>query len=206
MTEQKKSNHESGQQKKPIALAVVLVLLVISLIFVIMYASKSIGYQQEIQVATGKEIVEHFKALDKELAYADQSVAHLIARADSWNEDTAVVSLHAGYVIEDINMSLAALLSIGEEIDAARFKGLTEEEWTSWTAKQYDLLQQLSTSDALAAEQTEDLKQLQNNIQQLQSIVQQFNFKLEGNRNAMIRLAAGFDWTDIAQQLQEVVQ
>src|SRR5690606_30436041 len=163
VTEQKKSNHESGQQKKPIALAVVLVLLVISLIFVIMYASKSIGYQQEIQVATGKEIVEHFKALDKELAYADQSVEHLIARADSWNEDTAVVSLHAGYVIEDINLSLAALLSIGEEIDAARFKGLTEEEWTSWTAKQYDLLQQLSTSDAIAAGQTEDLKQLQTN-------------------------------------------
>src|SRR5690606_28208791 len=159
VTEQKKSNHESGQQKKPIALAVVLVLLVISLIFVIMYASKSIGYQQEIQVATGKEIVEHFKALDKELAYADQSAAHLIARSDSWNEDTAEISLHASYILEDINESLAALLSIGKEIDAARFEGVTEDEWTSWTAKQYDFLQLLSTSEAITAEQTEELKQ-----------------------------------------------
>lgn len=206
MTEQIKSIHEYEQRKKPIALAIVLVLLVISLIFVVLYASKSIGYQQEIQVATGTEIVESFKALDKKLAYADQSTEQLIARSDRWNEEAAVISLHASYVVEDINDSLVSLFTTGKKVDASIFGEQTDMEWTSWTSEQFELLQQLSTSSNISAEQSEKLKLMQTNIQQLHQIVQQFNFKLEGNRNAMIRLSAGFDWVDLAKQLHKAVR
>jgi len=206
VTEQIKSIHEYEQRKKPIALAIVLVLLVISLIFVVLYASKSIGYQQEIQVATGTEIVESFKALDKKLAYADQSTEQLIARSDRWNEEAAVISLHASYVVEDINDSLVSLFTTGKKVDASIFGEQTDMEWTSWTSEQFELLQQLSTSSNISAEQSEKLKLMQTNIQQLHQIVQQFNFKLEGNRNAMIRLSAGFDWVDLAKQLHKAVR
>lgn len=205
MAEQIKSIHESEQRKKPIALAVVLVLLVISLMFVVMYASKSIGYQQELQVATGDSIVEHFKKLDKKLTYADQGIAQLKAGSAGWNEDKAAISLQASYVIEDINENLTALFTIGRTIDAAYFGEQADADWTSWTAKQYELLQQLSTSSSISAEQTEELTLMQQSIQQLQTIVQQFNFKLEDNKNAMIRLSAGFDWVELAEQLHAAV-
>jgi len=203
VTEQIQSMRESEQRKKPIALAIVLVLLVVSLIFVVLYASKSIGYKQDIQVSTGTTIVEQFKLLDKKLAYANESATQLIARSDSWNEETAVVSLHASYLLEDINESLTTLFTIGRTIEPTHFAEHAGAEWTGWTAKQYELLQQLSTSESLSAVQTDDLKQMQTSIQQLQSIVQQFNFKLEGNRNAMIRLSSGFDWVEIAEQLED---
>jgi len=206
VTEQVKGKLEPEQGKKPIALAVVLVMLVASLIFVVLFASKSIGYQQEIQIATGKEIVEHFKGLDKKLGYADLSIAALSTRAGSWNEDAALLSLQASYLLEDIDYHLAELFRIGAAIDNEAFANVDVQSASQdEIKKQQQLLESFSRTDLPVDRLEEQLQAAQQQLQQLHSIVQQFNFRLEGNRNAMIRLSSGFDWIELAKQMDDII-
>lgn len=206
MTEQLNSMQGSEQKKKPIALAVTLVLLVISLILVVMFSAKSIGYKQELQVATGEKIVEHFKQLDGKLAHLQTNTSQLVERAGGWDEAAQLLSAHSQVMLQDVYDHLAALLELGKDIEPDKLGDAEADKLAAWHEQQQLLLLQLAAAAQASASDQEQLQQLSQQAAEMKSAVSNFNFKMEGNRNAMIRLAAGFDWLELAKQMEEAVK
>lgn len=206
MTEQLNSMQGSEQKKKPIALAVTLVLLVISLILVVMFSAKSIGYKQELQVATGEKIVEHFKQLDGKLAHLQTNTSQLVERAGGWDEAAQLLSAHSQVMLQDVYDHLAALLELGKDIEPDKLGDAEADKLAAWHDQQQLLLLQLAAAAQASASDQEQLQQLSQQAAEMKSAVSNFNFKMEGNRNAMIRLAAGFDWLELVKQMEEAVK
>lgn len=206
MTEQLNSMQGSEQKKKPIALAVTLVLLVISLILVVMFSAKSIGYKQELQVATGEKIVEHFKQLDGKLAHLQTNTSQLVERAGGWDEAAQLLSAHSQVMLQDVYDHLAALLELGKDIEPDKLGDAEADKLAAWHEQQQLLLLQLAAAAQASASDQEQLQQLSQQAAEMKSAVSNFNFKMEGNRNAMIRLAAGFDWLELVKQMEEAVK
>lgn len=196
----------SEQKKKPIALAVTLVLLVISLILVVMFSAKSIGYKQELQVATGEKIVEHLKQLDGKLAHLQTNTSQLVERAGGWDEVAQLLSAHSQVMLQDVYDHLAALLELGKDIEPDKLGDAEADKLAAWHEQQQQLLLQLAAVAQASASDQEQLQQLSQQAAEMKSAVSNFNFKMEGNRNAMIRLAAGFDWLELVKQMEEAVK
>lgn len=196
----------SEQKKKPIALAVTLVLLVISLILVVMFSAKSIGYKQELQVATGEQIVAHFKQLDGKLAHLQSSTSQLVEHAGDWDEAAQLLSAHSQVMLQDVYDHLAALLELGKDIEPGKLGDAEADQLSAWHDQQQLLLLQLTAAAQASASDQEQLQQLSQQAAEMKSAVSNFNFKMEGNRNAMIRLAAGFDWLELVKQMEEAVK
>lgn len=196
----------SEQKKKPIALAVTLVLLVISLILVVMFSAKSIGYKQELQVATGEQIVERFKQLDGKLAHLQTNTSQLVERAGDWDEAAQLLSAHSQVMLQDVYDHLAALLELGKDIEPDKLGDAEADKLAAWHDQQQQLLLQLAAAAQASASDQEQLQQLSQQAAEMKSAVSDFNFKMEGNRNAMIRLAAGFDWLELVKQMEEAVK
>lgn len=204
MVEVRNKAGENERQKKPIALAITLVLLVASLMLVIMFSAKNIGYKQEIQVLTGGQIVEHFKQIDRKLAYLQSNFSLLTTKEENWDEAARLTSAHSQYLLEDVYEHIAALIETGHDIKPEQFGEQAEQQIAAWHSKQSELMQLLSAAEGLTSQNYDDLLILVQQVDQLKEVAQQFNFKLEGNKNAMIRLSAGFDWMELAEQMQKL--
>lgn|GEM_PF-1000565 len=206
MSEQMKKVKGQEQGKKPIAIAVTLVLLVISLIFVILFASKNIAYKQELQVNTGEDVVEHFKQLDRKLDYLESNISLLIDKGGNWDEAAALTSSHSRVLLQDVSEHIEALYAIGNSIESEKFGPESKMQLEMWHVAQDELMMNLAESGKLMhKDHYSGLQLLQGQIDQIQAAVGRFNFKMEGVKNAMIRLSAGFDWIEYVEEISEVV-
>lgn len=204
MSEQMKKVKEQEKQKKPIAIAVTLVLLVISLIFVILFSAKNIAYKQAIQVDTGKDIVAHFKELDRKLDFLQSNISLLIDKGDNWDEAAALTSSNSQILLQDVYEQLEALYTIGHSINSDKLGPESKLQLSLWHVAQDELLTKLAAAEDLVNSDYLSLKLLQEQVNQLQTAVGGFNFKMEGNKNAMIRLSSGFDWMEYVEQMSKV--
>lgn len=197
---------ERGEQRKrPIALAVSFVLLFFCLMVVIIFATKNIGYQQQIQRETGEQIVKQFKELDRKLTYLQEQLAKLEIKSSDWDEAARLTSTNSLYLLEDVYNSLDTLLTLGIEIKPEEIEEQAEPKLIEWHTDQQELMQILSETEELTNSDYLQLKLLASQIEQMKEAVAGFNFKVEGNKSAMIRLSAGFDWMEQLHQLNEIV-
>jgi len=205
VSEQMKKVKGQEQGKKPIAIAVTLILLVISLIFVILFASKNIAYKQELQVNTGEDIVEDFKQLDRKLDYLESNINLLIDKGGNWDEAAALTSSYSRVLLQDVSEHIEALYAIGNSIESKKFGPESKMQLEMWHVAQDELMMNLEESGKqMHKDHYSGLQLLQGQIDQMQAAVGRFNFKMEGVKNAMIRLSAGFDWIEYVEEISEV--
>jgi len=190
--------------KKPIALAVTLVFLLISVILCVMFSSQNIAHKQTQKIEVGLKI---FGSLEQALLKTEQ-LQQLSSKMNGYSLEESnvirVIGATSLYSLQDLQREVDHLLQQGIEIDQAAF---SEQA----VGRQYLLLQNLQNqltalgagNGTLTPEEQELLNAFATHVEQLHGIIDKFNFAMKDNKNAMIRLAGGFEWIEIGQQLDQ---
>lgn len=190
--------------KKPIALAITLVILVFCIMLNIVFVSKNIGLSQEIQVKTGKEIVRLLSNINKQslfiqthLSLGNEKVKQLTEQ-DTNLEQAANEVLK--YELSQLESDLQALFAITTKIKQNGFSNNAVEG----KAVQLTFLRQ--QLDQISYVKDEKLAQkIENLVSVIYESSNQFNYKLVDSKTAMIRMSNGFEWDETVQALDKIL-
>ncbi|MHA7962718.1 hypothetical protein ACX93W_01145 [Paenibacillus sp. CAU 1782] len=198
---------EQGQAKqggRSKALAITLVILVMSLMGNILLATKNIGFSQSEKVEQGEDIIANLEWIRDELAFWQTAYSEMAAS----NESGGDARLAAGIMAKSMSKGGADLLSL-----LSTAKQLQPNSFSSgpgavsyYMIELRDLLGDISGGDgALSADEIQELEDAESSFRQLEEAVSQFHFAVKGDRLSMIRLAGGHEWLHIAARLQELL-
>lgn len=190
------------------ALAVTLVILVLSLMGNILLATKNIGLSQSQKVEQGENIIANLEWLRDELLFWQEAFGEMAASDESRGD----VRLAAGFMAKSmstggasLSSSLSNLMSAAQQLQP---NSLSSGPGAAgyYMSKLGELLGDISGGNGpLTADEIQELNDAASSFQQLEEAVSEFNFAIKGDRLSMIRLAGGHEWLHIAAKLQELL-
>jgi len=193
--EQRHTQEQGG--KRPIALPIALVLLVFSLIGNVFFYSLHIQNKQQGNYETGLRI---YDAAEGSFAYFQGVNAELGALLQSSGaEERLEVKYRLGAAAEH-GAAVADLAEEGAVLDQSFFANTD-----ALLARIVEIGEQLggigNYDGPLSAEDRLRLEELKSLFERNESAAAGFNFTVKDNRNAVIRLAAGYGWIDLAKDV-----
>lgn len=186
---------------KPKALAVTLIILVMSLMANILLLTQNIGLNQAAKVEQGERILANFVGAKEELSYGQTA----IERLQSANGEAGNVRLAVSYLNEAMGnsfSSLGLLLLEAKELEPDQLSSGIGA-LSAYMSDVKNLLEDISGGQGeLTSEELVELDAVAASFSELSEAVSGFHFSLEGDRLSMIRLAGGHEWLPIASELQ----
>ncbi|OBR63102.1 hypothetical protein A7K91_23655 [Paenibacillus oryzae] len=204
MKEQKKAG-QGGLSK---ALAVTLVILVLSLMGNILLLTKNMGFSQGEKVEQGETIIANLEWLRDGLAIWGEALEEMAASDEARGD----VRMTAGFMAASLSTvegsfysSLFNVMGAAQELQPSNLSN-GPGAVSYHMSKLRNLLGDISGgSGALTADEMLELEDAAASIQQLKEAVSEFNFAVKGDRLSMIRLAGGHEWLPVAAKLQELL-
>lgn len=191
--------------KKPIALAVTLVLLVVSVMLNVLFSTKNMSYGQDQKAEAGERIFMHLATLNEKNTLLLQYNFDIVDFSAENNKLARLTAAHAVPVVVEVKSELSQLIATAQNFDKAVFSAQATEK-LEWIQLIEDQLQVISTSEGeLTQAEVDELNSIIEGSEHLLQIIKSFNFNVEGNKNAMIRLGNGFDWIEQVQALEQYV-
>jgi len=191
--------------KKSIALAVTLVILVISVMLNVLFSTKNMSYGQDLKVVTGEQILKHLATFNEKNVQLLQYNYDIVDFSPENNKLARLTAAHAVPLVAEVKHELSQLIEIGQNYEKAVFTAQATEklEWMALTEEQ---LRSISNSEGeLTQGELDELNGIIDGSERLSQIIKSFNFNVEGNRNAMIRIGNGFGWLEQVQALEQFV-
>ena len=189
---------------KPIGLAVTLVILVLCIMLNIIFISKNIGLNQENQINMGNNIIALLSQVNEQSMFIQN---HLTTYSEQVNQlkqaDLSMQTAANDIMIHELTAlekDIQALFKLTSSIDA---EGFTSSGLQGETPQLSYLVTQLNTMTYLADDNL--LSEILTIVSEINAVVSQFNFKLEGSKTAMIRMSNGFEWKDTVHKLDKLV-
>lgn len=189
--------------KRSITLAVTMVLLVMSLMLVVVFASKNIGHTQHASVAKGKAVVEHFEQLKVQeellLQYMDEIQQYTDEQADL----ARLTAAHSMPVVIMASKELNSLIELASQYDKSKFNNEIPASLNSFEQALHQLQLISSGEGALRQEDYDQLKAILDAAEQRYAIISTFNFNVSESKNALIRIGNGFDWIELVEGIEQ---
>ena len=194
------------QGKKPIGLAVTLVILVMSIMLNIVFVTKNIGYKQQIQVTTGKQIVAELDAL---YVKSEQLKGLLEQLQQQYHQDSPSYSLlqkYAANELEQLSKQMSELFRLTVSINDQHFSEQAKRGEAKALEELAGQLEALMVGDGDGEEYISLVRQANETVNQIYDIVSGFNFKAVLDvKSAMIRMSNGFIWPETVLELDKAV-
>ncbi|HIW32514.1 MAG TPA: hypothetical protein IAA29_06995 [Candidatus Paenibacillus intestinavium] len=191
--------------KKPIALAVTLVLLVICAMLAVLFATKNMSYGQDQKAETGKHIFTHLATFNEKNTLLLQYNYDIVDFSPEDHKLARLTAAHAIPLVVEVKQELSQLIRIADDYEKTAFTAQATKE-LQWMQVIEEQLQLISTQEGeLTQAELDQLNALIEGSEYLSQVVNSFNFNVEGNKNAMIRLANGFDWIEQVQSIEQYV-
>ncbi|MFD1952627.1 hypothetical protein ACFSL6_04015 [Paenibacillus thailandensis] len=194
--------HERKEKgKKPIALPVTLALLVLSLIGNVFLYSKFLQHGQDRKYDKGQEVGH--AAADTASFYTAALKGIAALKESRSQEDRAAAKFELGRAYGAYADGASRFVQLGRSLkqpeanadDIYRIMAEDEQRLSSLGNHEGPL-----TEDELAV-----LDSFQNRYTAELDIIRKFNFDAAGIRSSSIRLGAGFDWPEIAEELEGAI-
>lgn len=189
--------------KRSMALAISLILLVISLIGNVFFMSKYLQHGQDDKVRAGESIYE---SLVQNRDYFDEmkrQIHELEALAES---DGSSARVAAAFIANSANLEgqgLRTTMLYASEQSETTF-GQAIETAEAYVAKVHEQLSAIgSQSGPISEQERQWIGGLKATFDEMSAAVGGFYFNIEGNRSAMQRMANGFSWLDVADNMQQ---
>lgn len=194
------------QKRKPIAIPILIILLVVSFTMNVLLSTKNIQHGREQLEQTGADIIqsaltskEHVGRL---LTFVDR------IRDDSNEEIASQRALaYAAAVHMEAEDALVRLQQYAEDTPLTEMR--VADAATNMTEFQQKTIEQLTIigqgKDAFTATELEQLEQLHTTLQQINKEWDAFPFQYAGYSSSMIRVANGQEWLPVADQLNKIV-
>lgn len=183
-----------NKRNKPIALAVTLVILVICLMLNIIFVSKNIDYNQQLQVNTGKTIVSLLEDVREQSLYIDE----MLLNNEQLGQHTQKELL--AYELKRLESMISQLFKLTVPISPALLSADAVNFEAPKLAAYIALVEQQTAVDSGTHEQLNLL------LDDVYAATEKFNFKLKDVKTAMIRISNGFEWPEAVQALDIAVQ
>lgn len=198
--EQKKSG------KRPLALPITLILLVMSLMGNVLLLTKNMEHSRGEAFEEGESIFQGFAQSRIDLINWSQSASEIESLSPS---DAAIARLYAKHWAEATDKDgdgLYKLMVYANRLSADVFPD-SAAIYSSYQKKlREELLMIASGNGSLHDGELQLLAGLKASIAELSELLETFHYGMEGDRNAYIRLSAGHDWLDIAEELQKTLK
>lgn len=191
--------------KRSITLAVTLVLLVASLMLNVLFSTKNMSYGQDQKVEIGEHIVQHLTTFNEKNTLLMQYVYDIVDLSPEDHKLARLTAAHAVPLVVELKQEMSQLIVIATEFKQATFSTEDTEqlEWLTLIEDQLQLI--ASVEGQLTQAELDELNAMIEGSEYLAQTVNSFNFKVEGNKNAMIRLGNGFDWIEQVQAIEQYV-
>lgn len=195
------------QGKRPLALPITLILLVMSLMGNILLYTKHIENTRGNTQEQGQNIYDSFKESQNDVAYWSESLGRIVDYPDSESE---LARQAAALFAEDLQRNgsegLSAMMSKAAAIDSERFEGAADD-YSAYMKWLYERLLAIGEgSGPLNPDEKKAVENMNASFGELTERLAAFPYQAEGSRNALIRLAGGFDWLDTADLIKESMQ
>lgn len=199
-------NNSEPKGKKSISLAVTLVLLVISIVFNVMFSTKNIGVNQALSVKKGEVVLDHFKSLKNSNEQVNQYLDQILQNTKDQHVQSRLIALHTIPYIDTISEELFALINDAAAYEKAKYYKselpqnlMMLETWRSQ-------LQQIGDATGEITQAEYDvISEMLEQSEMLYSTINEFNFLVEGTKNALIRIGNGFDWIEHVESLETFI-
>ena len=170
----------------------------------IIFISKNIGLNQEKQINMGDNIIALLSQVNEQSMFIQN---HLTTYSEQVNQlkqaDLSMQTAANDIMIHELmalEKDIQALFKLTSSIDA---EGFTSSGLQGKTPQLSYLVTQLNTTTYLADGNL--LSEILTIVLEINAVVSQFNFKLEGSKTAMIRMSNGFEWKDTVHKLDKLV-
>lgn len=193
--------------KRPLALPITLILLVMSLMGNVLLYTKHIENSRGNEQEQGQSIVNSFKESQSDLAYWSEFVNRIEEYPDSESELARQAAAHLAEALQrNGSEGLSEMMIKAAEINAERFEGATDDyaAYIKWLSDR--LLAIGEGSGPLNPDEKKAVENTKLSFGELTERLAAFPYQAEGNRNALIRLAGGYDWLDTADLIKESMQ
>ncbi|RIX54119.1 hypothetical protein D3P08_07690 [Paenibacillus nanensis] len=192
------------QKKRPIALPVTLLLLVMSLMGNVLLYTKHIEHTRGNAEETGQDIVKAFMSSQFDLEYWSKFAEDISALAVEDGDAARKRAVHfADALLHSGDNGLSEIIRIAHDIDDDRFADAPE----AYTLYMNQLIARLNAigegSGPLNPDEHKAVANMLQSFTGLTEPIAAFPYAAEGSRNALIRIAGGHDWLDLADKLQE---
>lgn len=195
---------QQEQKKRPIALPVTLLLLVISLMGNVLLYTKHIEHTRGNAEETGQEIVKAFMSSQFDLEYWSKFAEDMNALAEADGDAARQRAVHfADALLHSGDNGLSEIIRLAHDINESRFSVAPE----TYTLYMNQLIARLKAiGEGSGPLNPDERKAVANMLQSFAGMTEPINsfpYAAEGSRNALIRIAGGHDWLDLADKLQE---
>lgn len=193
--------HESGEQRKrPVALPVTLLLLVISLIGNVFLYSKYLQNEQDRNYEKGQAIGQAAVSAGDFYNNALSGLGHLL-ESETLNQRTqALFELGKAY---GSSQGVTDFIALAHDMQGTAQN--EDELYKTLAAAEQDLSGIGGYEGKLTEADWNKVLLLQSDYQEQRDILFAFNFDALDIRSSSIRLGAGFGWLDIAEKLEQAV-
>lgn len=190
--------------KKPIALAITLIILVLCIMLNIVFVSKNIGLKQETQVKTGKEIVRLLSNINQQSLFIQTHLTNGNEELKQLAERDTSLGLVANEIMKhelsSLETDLQSLFAVTTAIKQEGFSQSALEGKATRLAQTIQKLEQVSY-----VKDVDLLQQIEQLVSTVYETSQQFNYKLVDSKTAMIRMSNGFEWDKTVQDLDKAL-
>jgi len=191
--------------KRSITLAVTLVLLVISLMLNMLFSTKNISYSQAQKAESGEHIVQHLATFNEKNTLLIEYVYDIVGLPIEDHKLARLTAAHAVPLVVELKQELSQLIVIAKKFEQGTFS-TQDTEKLEWLLLIEEKLQVIANVEGeLSQAELDELNAIIEGSEYLAQIINTFNFKVEGNKNAMIRLGNGFDWIEQVQAIEQYV-
>ncbi|GKU79724.1 hypothetical protein [Paenibacillus sp. L3-i20] len=193
-------------RRRPLALPITLILLVMSIMGNVLYSTKNIEYSQREKVEAGQQIFDGFANGKKDMDYWGQYIAQIQQMSTIDAQGARLTASHLSEALVQNESGLAVLMKDAAELSSEEFSQASGE-YDALIKRMHEELRSIGDGNgALKEEELQNVEAAKAVITELSTGVNKFHFSMEGNRNALIRLSGGYDWLDIAAILHNTIK
>ncbi|MCR8659214.1 hypothetical protein [Paenibacillus endoradicis] len=202
MSQQVSEKQVEPTGKKSIAFAVTLVLLVASIMLNVLFSTKNMSYGQDQKADSGEHIFQHLASFNEKNTLLIKYVYDIVDFSPENSKLARLTAAHALPLVGEMKKELSELITIAQDFDEVAFSTQDKDnhEWYKLIEEQLQLI--ANQEGELSQAELDELNAMIEGSEYLAQTVNSFNFKVEGNKNAMIRLGNGFDWIEQVQAIE----
>ncbi|MBH5318140.1 hypothetical protein I6N90_10005 [Paenibacillus sp. GSMTC-2017] len=191
--------------RRPIALPITLVLLVMSVMGNVLFSTKNIEHSQREIVEEGQAIFEGFVQGKADLEYWSRSITQIEELSSKDAEAARLTASHMSEMVLQSGKGIDDLMRKAKELSSENFAQAPGGYAFLRNQMHQKLLSIGEGSGALKQEELQSIEEIKSVITDLSNSISKFHFAIEGNKNALIRLSGGHDWLDIADALHKTI-
>lgn len=163
------------------------------------------SYGQDQKAETGKHIFTHLATFNEKNTLLLQYNYDIVDFSPEDHKLARLTAAHAIPLVVEVKQELSQLITIAHDYEKTALTAQATEELQWMTLTEQHLRSISNQEGELTQEELDELNAIIDGSELLFRIIKSFNFNIEGNKNAMIRLANGFDWIEQVQAIEQYV-